>query len=1008
MSDIMRPMPFSTIVEWITAELKSQKSVFGVREAHFFYPGKKRVRTALGDDLSVPLGPAAGPHTQLAQNIIASYLTGARFIELKTVQKMDGDEIREAVAKPCINAEDEAYNCEWSTELTVEEAFNEYVKAWFAIGLLKKELGISEDWDLVYNMSVGYDLAGIKTKKIDDFIEGLKDASETEVFLNCRATLEANMDRFEHFTHDDLYKIPHQLCNAITLSTLHGTKPEEIKSISKYLIEEKGLHTFVKCNPTLLGYEFARKTLDELGYDYMAFDDHHFRHDLQYADAITMFHELIETAKAHDLVFGVKLTNTFPVKVDNKELPAEEMYMSGRALLPLTISLAAKLAEETDGRMPISYSGGADANNVKQMLETGIAPVTVATTLLKPGGYMRFKQMTELAVESASDWRAIDVEAVKNLARQLIEAPENHKRWREKVRSRKTDTPLPLFDCFKAPCKSGGCPIEQQIPEYLKLVADGRADEAFDVIAIDNTAPTILGILCSQQCREHCTRLDYDESLAMRDVKKIAADAAQKEYTEATEVTPLQTDKKVVVIGAGPAGIAAAMYLRRAGIKVDVHEKLDTTYGIVRTVIPEFRIPDADIDRDLNYALATGFEIKTGVDPNYDVDELLKTYDKVIVATGAWGKCVNPVKDGADKVEDALDYLWRTRMENNGKLPAKVAVIGAGDVAMDCARLAKRTEGVEDVTIVYRRNETYMPATQHDVNLTRADGINILELHNPVSFDGKTLKLEVMRLGAYGEDGRKYTEATGEFTEIEVDHVIAATGASLEPEMYDRNGLELDQRGRPVLNEVYESSKPGVYVIGDGRRGPSTIVDAMADAKRVALDIAKAFEVKMEFPRVHVAEKIADIEAKRGRIVHRRFDDREGERCLKCDEVCEICVEVCPNRANISIPVPGMANLRQIIHMDGMCNECGNCATFCPHAGKPYTDKPTIYWNMEDFTHSTNDGLVETPEGFHLRLDGVVTVVTDLSSLPPLWAALMDQVERDGRPFFMEATHADL
>ena len=1008
MSDIMRPMPFATILSWMTAEYKSSNSVFGIRKDHFYYPGTKRVRTAFGDVLPTPVGPAAGPHTQLAQNIIASYLAGARFMELKTVQKMDGIEIREAVAKPCINAEDEAYNCEWSTELTVEEAFDEYVKAWFAIALLRKELSLGSDWDLVYNMSVGYDLAGIKTKKIDDFIEGLKDASDTDIFQTCRATLEANLDTFSNFRKEDLDDIPATLCSAITLSTLHGTKPEEIRSICDYLIEEKQLNTFVKCNPTLLGYDFARETLDKMGYDYIAFDDHHFKHDLQYEDAIAMFDELIEEASANDLVFGVKLTNTFPVKVENKELPAEEMYMSGRALLPLTISLAAKLSETTGGRMPISFSGGADANSLKDILATGIGPVTMATTLLKPGGYLRFKQLAEQAAEAAMDWFAVDVDKVKALADAMIAAPVNQKRWREKVKSRKTGSPLPLFDCFKAPCKSGGCPIEQQIPEYLKLVADDRADEAFSVIAIDNTAPTILGILCSQPCRDHCTRLDYEEPLSMRDVKKMAADAAEDAYTADTDVTPLLTDKKVAVIGAGPAGIAAAMYLRRAGIGVDVMEKLDTTYGVVRTIIPEFRIPDADIDRDLNFALATGFEIKTGVDPNYDVDNLLETYDKVIVATGSWGKCLNPIKEGGELAEDALDFLWRARMENNASLPAKVAVIGAGDVAMDCARLAKRTPGVEDVTIVYRRTETYMPASQEDVNLARAEDIRILELMNPVRFDGKTLQVEKMKLGAYGDDGRKRTEGTGEYADLTVDHVIVATGATVETDLYEKNGLSLDKRGRLVLSDTFETSKPGVYVIGDGRKGPSTIVDAMADAKRVALDIARGMEVKLEFPRIHVAEQVKVIEGKRGTIVHRFHDEQEGDRCLKCDEICEMCVEVCPNRANISIEVPGFANMRQIIHIDGMCNECGNCATFCPHAGKPYKDKPTFFWNVDDFMHSTNSGLVATADGYRLRLDGVITEVEDFSGLPPVWGALLDAMEKDGRPFFMEATHADL
>ena len=171
--------------------------------------------------------------------------------------------------------------------------------------------------------------------------------------------------------------------------------PQEIERIATYLIEVKGLHTFIKCNPTLLGYEFARKTMDEMGYDYVAFGDFHFLDDLQYKDAVPMLQRLMALAAGKNLEFGVKITNTFPVDVKQNELPSEEMYMSGKSLYPLSISLAAKLAKEFDGKLRISYSGGADYHNIKGIVEAGIWPVTVATTLLKPGGYQRVEQMAK-------------------------------------------------------------------------------------------------------------------------------------------------------------------------------------------------------------------------------------------------------------------------------------------------------------------------------------------------------------------------------------------------------------------------------------------------------------------------------------------------------------------------------------------------------------------------------------------------------------------------------------
>ena len=190
---------------------------------------------------------------------MASYVAGSRFFELKTVQKLDGEDL--PVSKPCIKADDECYNCEWSTELYVPQAFDEYVKAWFACKVLAREYGLGSPDGFQFNMSVGYDLDGIKTEKIDRFIEGMKDASETAVFKECRQWLLDNLDRFEKVSREDVEAISPNVCNCATLSTLHGCPPQEIERIARYLIEEKKVHTFIKCNPTLLGYEYARKIM---------------------------------------------------------------------------------------------------------------------------------------------------------------------------------------------------------------------------------------------------------------------------------------------------------------------------------------------------------------------------------------------------------------------------------------------------------------------------------------------------------------------------------------------------------------------------------------------------------------------------------------------------------------------------------------------------------------------------------------------------------------------------
>lgn len=972
MSEFMRPMSFENLINWTKEEYKNEGKVFGIRKENFYKnESATKLETIFGDEISSCVGPAAGPHSQLAQNILTAYLTGARFIELKTVQILDGEEIQKAIGRPCILAEDECYNCEWSTELTVEEAFDEYVKAYFLIQVFAKEFGLADKKDFAYNMSCGYDLEGIKSEKIDRYIEGLKNAENTKVFKDCVEYLKENIDLFENFTLEDLENISPKICNSITLSTLHGCPAHEIEAISEYLLTEKKLNTFIKCNPTILGYEYARNTLDDMGYDYIEFTDFHFKDDLQYEDAIVMFDKLLKLADKKDLVFGVKLSNTFPVDVKRNELPSEEMYMSGRALLPLTLSMAAKLSKEFDGKLPMSYSGGADAGNIVEIFDAIGQPITVATTLLKPGGYIRFNQLarkTEHLLEK--EYKGVDVEKIVKLTDQVINDWKNNKLYREKVGSRKTESELPLTDCYKAPCKDGGCPINQQVPEYLKLVANEEYDKAMEVIAMDNTAPTILGKICAHYCQDHCTRVDYEKTLQIRDMKLIAAEAAQDKYLEKIEKTDLKSNKKVLVIGAGPGGIAAAIYLRRNGMDVLVREKLSKPYGIVSHIIPEFRISDEEIERDYKIAVNNGvkFEFDSEVTESYE--ELKKDYDYVVVATGAWKEGRSPVEKGSEKVIDALDFLWDVRMKGGAKIGKKVAVVGAGDVAMDCTRTAARQEGVEEVTLVYRRTEAYMPATQEEVNDVKKEGHKILELVAPVEYDGKVLKCNKMELGDFDASGRKSVVSTGEELSLEFDTVIGATGARVDTSAFEENGINLNDWDKPRTLDTYESNIENVYIIGDCLTGASTIVEAMGQAKTVALDILDKENLPNDFEKFEVKEDKEKIYNKRGVLKNKLEGFEEGDRCLKCDQICEICTEVCPNRANIAIEVDGFDNLHQIIHIDGMCNECGNCGVFCPHAGNPYKDKFTVFWTEEDFIDSTNVGFLKIDENtYKLRLE---------------------------------------
>ena len=949
MSDMMTCMPFGQLMDWVLQEKKGQDTVFGVHRPYTADP--KNDMTIFTRNLETPVGPAAGPHTQLAQNIIASYYAGARFFELKTVQKMDGAELSACVNKPCILADDEGYNCEWSTELTVPDAMGEYIKAWFILHVIAKEFGLGAQDGFQFNISVGYDLAGIKGEKVNTFIDGMMEAKDTVIFQECRKWLLDNADKFQNFTREDIEAIPSNVCNSATISTLHGCPPQEIESIANYLLTEKHLNTFVKCNPTLLGYDFARKTMDEMGYDYMVFGDFHFRDDLQYEDAVPMLTRLMKLSEELGLEFGVKITNTFPVDVTRNELPSEEMYMSGKALFPLSISLAAKLSAEFAGKLRISYSGGADYFNIDKIVGCGIWPVTMATTLLKTGGYQRFTQVAD-KVEGIcpKKWEGIDVDALKKLAADAI-TDGHHVKNIKPVPNRKSTKEVPLLDCFYAPC-SEGCPIHQDIPQYVALTGEGKYKEALEVILEKNALPFITGTLCAHNCMTKCTRNFYEESVNIRGTKLTAAEHGYEQLIGEIKAGE-PNGKKVAVVGGGPAGIAAAYFLAREGAAVTIFEKEEKAGGVIRYVIPGFRIGDAAIDKDISFIQKMGVEICTNTEITSVADLKAQGYDAVILAIGAG-------KPGTLKLEkgetvNALKFL-RDFKANDGKLNIgkNVVVIGGGNTAMDTARAAKRTEGVEHVYLVYRRTKRYMPAAEDELLEVLEEGVEFKELLSPVSLDGGRLLCKKMKLGQMDASGRTGVTETADVVEVPADTVIVAVGEKIDTDFYTANQIAVDERGKAKVNDkTLETSVSGVYVAGDGARGAATIVEGIRDAQLAVKDI-----LGKEITRdAAVTGDVKDCFEKKGILKHSKEAKTEEERCLTCNKVCENCVDVCPNRANISIKVPGMA-MNQVIHVDYMCNECGNCKSFCPYASAPYKDKFTLFANEKDMADSKNDGFV--------------------------------------------------
>ena len=926
MSERMNPIPFDKLLRRVLAEYAQERTVFGV---HAKFEADRPGLPLFGGRIETPFGPAAGPNTQLSENIIAGYFAGARFFELKTVQKMDGEDLARCINRPCIKADDEGYNCEWSTELTVPQAFTEYVNAYVIIKIISKLWHLGDPSGFMFNMSVGYDLAGIKTEKINTFIEGMKDASETPAF---KAAIKEAKKQLPELA-DYISAIDPHICTSVTISTLHGCPPQEIESIASYLITEKKLHTLVKCNPTILGYDFARKRLDEAGFDYISFGDLHFREDLQYKDAVPMFHRLIQ----------LKLSNTCPVDVKAGELPSEEMYMSGKSLYLLTIEMAARMAEEFDGKLRLSFSGGADAFNIKALFRAGIWPITVATTILKPGGYDRFRELAdEISRCAYKPFTGVNPAAVRALSDKAAQ-DVHHRKPIKPLPSRKNDAQVPLLSCFMAPCQ-GGCPIHQDIPGYLALNETGKYPESLKLITEKNALPFITGTICAHPCMGRCTRNFYDESVNIRKAKLTAARKGFGALMARGVKKDRLTKAKVAVVGGGPAGMAAAFYLSRAGAKVTVFEKEQELGGTVRHVIPAFRIPAAAIDRDAKLVSSLGATFVLG-QPAPALAELEKKYDYILLAVGAQKASR---LDIGGKEYNAIEFLKALKADEPVDLGEHVVVIGAGNTAMDCARAALRVPGVKDVSIVYRRTKKYMPADEEEMLLALKEGVRFRELLAPVKADGKKLLCHKMVLGEPDASGRRSPVDTGEEVSVPCTDLIASLGEKVDTDLLLAYGASLNEKGRPVLRNGK------VFVLGDARRGPATVVEAMADALAATEAIVGEARTYSLPKGVEVGEE--KLTERKGLV---KLAGDPEEVCMHCNEICENCVSVCPNRANAAIRVPGKKE-PQILHLDYLCNECGNCASFCPYASAPYRDKFTLFENEKDFADSTNAGFCVT------------------------------------------------
>ena len=931
---------------------------------------------------------------------------GARFIELKTVQIMDHLEI----AKPCIDARDEGYNVEWSTEYTLEKAYDEYLKAWIVLHMIESAMEgkVVEKPSFIFNMSCGYNLEGIKQEKMQIFIDSMIDAGKKPLFdeyINeAKALLDdgilegSDWEGREECVRKTLDKISRNICPSVTVSTMHGCPPKEIEAICSYLLTEKKLDTFVKLNPTLLGYDTVRKVLDDLGFNYVVLKRESFEHDLQLSDAKAMLHRLVELAGKEGRKFGVKLTNTLGNVNPQDVLPGDERYGSGRILLPLSTRVALILSEEFNGTLPISYSGGVSALSVKELFEIGIHPITLATDMLHPGGYAKMKQLCEICKEAPEAWKkeTIDVSRLRKFV-ETVSSPKGiaGKEFRG-TNSSKVGTPLSLFDCYVAPCVEA-CPIHQPIPEYVALAGEGRLAEALSLIYTSNALPNITGWICDHQCQNHCTRMDYEGPVQIREVKRIAAEKGFDEFKASMWEKPDEpADVKAAVIGAGPAGLAAAYFLALAGFDTSVFEKEKNAGGVVANIIPEFRIPLEAVEKDVKFIKDNGVKFNFGTEKT--IKELRdEGFEYIFVGVGATASN-DPHVSGNGPRESAISFLLRSKNGEKIDLGKNVVVVGGGNTAMDAARMAIRTQGVESVTVVYRRSQSEMPADREEYEMALSDGVKFLFLANPSDVTDGIMNVKKMVLGEKDASGRRKPVESGETFSLDCSYMISAIG-----EKADQN----------VLDAIGVGEEGKVYIIGDTKTGPSTVVRCIASAQSAVDDaIDKVYEdilsqdddekecdcegectcSSQEEEVIEEDEDIdeirseeddffASIREKKSSVLlsasktSKDFLKTEAKRCLECSYYCNKCTEVCPNRANVMLDMRDTGLFDdpfQILHLDAYCNECGNCAAFCPHDGGPYLKKFTLFSRPDDFENSTNSGFYSENDQVKIRLDGKI------------------------------------
>ncbi len=475
----LHPSPFRDLVTRMFLEPARQQTIFDLplKKCYRPDPTLDTSVTFHGQTASTPVGPAAGPQTQMAQNIVLSWVAGSRILELKTVQIDD----QLVINRPCIDMTNVGYNIEFSQELRLHESIHEYVAGMMLIEMLKASRFLELPADrtaTIYDFSLGYDLKGISSAPIRNFIATLRNAQP--VIDKLRMEIP---DRWKQYR--DL-PYPAEISRSITLSTFHNCPPHEIEKICNFLLTEIGMHVVVKMNPTMLGLEELNHILhDRLGYHDIRVNEKAIEAGLKFDEGIEMMRRLQALGRKLGLGVGVKFSNTLEVINHRQFFPKDAiMYLSGPPLHPITLRLVEKWKDAYRDEIPISFSAGIDKHNFCNAVACGFVPITTCSDLLKVGGYGRLHEylknleadMKRLGAANIPDYIARR-EGIHEIVNKTL-ADERYTYEKNKAVPKRIDSKLWLFDCISCDKCIPVCPndanfyyeIEPVTVEYTNYV----------------------------------------------------------------------------------------------------------------------------------------------------------------------------------------------------------------------------------------------------------------------------------------------------------------------------------------------------------------------------------------------------------------------------------------------------------------------------------------------------------------------------------------------------------